>query len=392
MGTTLIVNPGSTSTKLALVLRDNKLVRFTFEDTGKGFDWCIEENQEKGLCESVTASQFQQPVSHTINYLLQQGKLKSVTDIDTVAVRIVSPGVAFTKHQVIDKAYIESLNKTERFAPLHIPPVLRVIENVKKLLPQAKLLAISDSAFHQTIPEYSRTYSVKNNDSEELGIKRYGYHGLSVSSIASRLETIFGYVPERTIVAHIGGGMSVTALHHGVSRLTSMGFAPASGLMMGERAGDLDASAMLALIEGKKLSGLKAHQYLNQAGGFRALLGVSDLRLVLKLYQEGDSKAILAINMWVEQFTKIVGSYFAVLGGLDAMVLTATAMTRNPELRKILLSQLGSLGVAIDEVKNESVINRDGLIELEGSRVKIAVVKTDEILEMLSAVNDFNKT
>jgi len=391
MGTTLLVNPGSTSTKLAVYVDSQESARFTFEDTGSGFDWCIESNNLKGLCQPLSATEYHDPIGYTLKYLLSTGLVKNAEEITAVAVRLVAPGDLFMRHQLIDDQFLVSLKQAERFAPLHIPPVLKISSRVTELLPTAKQLAISDSAFHATVPEYGRVYSVPKADADYFNIKRFGYHGLSVASVASRLESVFGYMPRRTIVAHIGGGMSITGLLDGKSRVTSMGLTPASGLMMGERAGDLDGASLLSLLEGKKFTGIKAHQYINQAGGFRALVGVSDLRLVMKLYHEGNKDAVFALQVWTEQVTKIIGGYITVLGGVDAIVLTATAMVRNAELRQLVTNSLSCFGVELDDNKNAELINREGVIHLDGSKVPIAVLKTDELLEMFSALKKMNQ-
>ena len=390
MATALIINPGSTSKKFALYRDTEQVVTFRYEETGGGFDVCEETASERGKCVPVSATEYRDAFSHTLIHLAEKGHIKDQSEISAVGVRVVAPGLRFAEHTVVDDDYLATLESRQRFAPLHIPPVIRLLQEARELLPNQKVIAVSDSAFHRTMPEAARSYSAPPDDREQLELERYGYHGLSVASIARRLEATFGTVPARTIVAHVGGGVSVTALRDGVSVETSMSFTPASGLMMSSRAGDLDAGAFLSLMDDKKLSGEKAHEYLHRSGGFVGVTGLKDMRLVLKQYEEGNEEAVLAVSMYQHQLTKLFGAYFAVLGGLDALVLTATAVVRNAELRALILDPLDSLGVKFDPDKNSVLIGQEGLIDSSDSQVKIAVLKTDELGEIARVVEATN--
>lgn len=389
MAITLIINPGSTSKKYALYKDGHEVVSLQFEETGVGFDLCEIVNGSRGKCEPILAEEYNNALKITLDRLVSGGYIVRTCEITAVGVRVVAPGEKFAKHAVVDEDYIKELSVQEHFAPLHIPPVRSAFKEVKTLLPNAKLVAASDSAFHSTHPEYVNRYSLPKADADALGIKRYGYHGLSIASIASRLHNTFDTLPERCLVCHIGGGVSVTSLKHGVSFDSSMGFGPMSGLMMSGRAGDLDASALLALINGTGKNGVELHQYLNDQSGFVGIAGVSDMRQVLNLLNEKNKDAELAFRMFQYQFNKLVGGLIVGLGGVDAIVLTATASVRNPELRAELLSGLAPLGIEFDNNKNDSLINAEGRIETEGSTAMIAVMKTDELGEIDRIVSEF---
>lgn len=389
MATTLIVNPGSTSKKYALYEDGQELISIRLEKTGSGFDVCEIINHENSKCQPVAVDQYKNALKYSLSRLLDGGYIKSEQEIEAVGVRVVAPGNAFAKHSLVDKQYIQLLEAEEVSAPLHIPPILEALLEVREILPQAKLVAASDSAFHVTHPEFVNRYSLPKSDADSLDIKRYGYHGLSVASIASRLQSVFGTVPARTLVCHIGGGISVTALKDGVSFDSSMGFSPMSGLMMSGRAGDIDGSAVLALLEKSDKSGVELHKYLNEQSGFAGILGASDMRQVLNLKNDKNPDAELAFSMFRYQFTKLVGGLMAGLGGVDALVLTATAAVRNPELRRELLTGLTSLGIEFDNDKNSTLINKEGRIENQYSIASIAVMKTDELGEIDKVVRQF---
>lgn len=389
MATTLIINPGSTSKKYALYQDDQEVVSIQFEETSVGFNLCVLSKGNRGKCESVLVEEYANALQVTLNRLTTGGYISAFNEIEAVGVRVVAPGDRFAKHEIVDDDYIEALSKQEDFAPLHIPPVMEALKEVQELLPKVKLVAASDSAFHSSHPEYIKRYSLPKMDADTLGIKRYGYHGLSVASVTARLQSTFGTVPKRCLICHIGGGISVTALKDGVSFDSSMGYGPMSGLMMSGRAGDIDGSALLALMEGTGKTGVEIHQYLNDGSGFVGIAGVSDMREVLNLQNGKHDDAILAFQMFKYQFTKVVGGLMAGLGGIDALVFTATASVRNPWLRAALLSPLVPLGIKFDEAKNDSLINTEGRIEMQDSTSLIAVMKTDEFGEINRIVSQF---
>lgn len=389
MASTLILNPGSTSKKFALYRGDLVQLAMTFEETGKGFQLSIEESGQQTESRGVSASDHKHALEFFLDYLVENKIIKYAGEISAVGVRVVAPGRLFTDHREVDDAYLGTLQSRKKFAPLHIPPVVEEIESVRKVLPKSKVIAVSDSAFHQQKPDYAKGYSLPGDDAKMLEIERYGYHGISVSSVARRVPSLLGETPKRMIIAHVGGGVSLSALMDGKSIDNSMGFVPASGLMMSGRAGDLDAGALLGVIDSKSLKGEAAHLYLNNEGGFAGVAGVKDMRIVLKRVMEGDQDAKLALEMYQYQFKKILGSFYAALGGLDALVLTATAAFRNPELRSHLLQGTECLGISIDQGKNEDLVGQEGVFSAPDSSVTVAVMKTDEFGEMNRTVQQF---
>lgn len=391
MAVTLVINSGSSSQKIALYRDGAYLLACRFEEGDSGFTLCFEDGLETSKCLPIEADVYSKTLPEALRIFCDRGLIRDSSEVDFVGVRIVAPGEIFANHAIIDDEYISQLSKRAQFAPLHIPEVIKVLEIVKKTLPKSQLIGVSDSAFHSTIKAPAYSYSFPEGDVKEFGLRRYGYHGMSVASVVRKMKAGFGEIPDRAIVLHIGSGVSVTALKDGHSIETSMGFSPASGVMMGSRAGDVDAGALLGLMSVKNFTDAEAHDYLNTAGGFHGVAGFKDFRFVLKRFSEGDAKAQLAMEMFVHQITKLVGSYYAVLGGLDAVILTATAAERNPELRNLLLSHLSSMGIVMDSQKNEDLINREGNIEADNSEVKIRVMRTDEMGEMAKVVEEFTE-
>jgi len=382
MAVTLIVNPGSTSRKYSLFKDGDCVAGVMFEETGSGFKKQVVRNAIVVKESDVSASDFSHSLALAVVYFVTEGDIPDKDTIDSVAIRVVSPGSHFTQHRSIDKEYIHKLRDLEEVAPLHIPGLLAEIHAAQKELPGARLLGVSDSAFHVTIPEHVSTISIPRADAKRFDIKRFGYHGLSCASIARQLESQFGPEAKRVIVCHVGGGVSVTAIKDGKSVNTSMGYSPASGLIMGSRGGDVTGGVVAALTIQKRLRGKKLYQYLYTEAGFNGVAGVKDLRLVLDRANNEDPDAKLGLQMFAHQVRAWVASHAVQMGGVDVIVLTATAAERNPQVRAVLMDDLSLLGVKIDMQKNEALIGTEGVISTDDSKVIVSVLKTDEMGEI----------
>lgn len=376
MAITLVVNPGSTSRKYAFYRDTTCLAQVSVELTDSLSQFCVTEVKGVATCETWAADSLDTALAHTLTWAMRQGLLADRADIVTVAVRVVAPGARFQKHQPLDATYLEALRDAAYLVPVHIPIVLRELAAISDLLPGARCLAVSDSAFHATMWPQVRTQSLPG-----ATFTNYGYHGLSCASIARRLAATFGTVPKRTVVLHIGGGVSIAALHDGEAVATSMGFTPASGVMMGTRGGDIGADAMLAYMRQHALAPVEALAHLYEASGFKALTGVSDLRLVMERAACGDEAAHLALTSFVQQVATEVAARCLLLGGVDAVVLTGTASVRNPALRAKLLAPLHLLGIVVSAEKNDGLVGKEGRLETADS-VPIMVMVTDEMGEM----------
>lgn len=382
MAFTLVVNPGSSSKKYALFADGVARLTMRFERTPLGFEQCTEIGTTRQKCEGVSADTFSEALSHCLAVAQSSGLVADLSQIEAVIVRVVVPGTAFQRHGVIDEMYLHRLKDQEGAAPLHIPHTLREIAAVRQALPEAQLLAASDSAFHATLPLSARTYSIEPSLAAEFDVFRFGYHGLSVASVVRRHHAVVGYEPTRAIVCHVGSGVSVTAVAAGKSVATTMGYAPGTGLPMASRAGDLDSSALLALMRARSWRPLDAETYLSTHGGLRALSGTPDLRLVIEAAARCEHAAMHALDHYVAHLAAAVATAAVSLGGIDSLIFTATAGERSSFLRARVAEKLAFLGVTLDEAKNAQAHSKDALISAHGSQVKMAIIRTDEMGEM----------
>jgi len=389
MAITLIINPGSSSKKYTFFEDGREILSVRYEWDGMAYEVCTIIRCEQNRCELVDADKYNNALSRVIELALVYKVISATSDIAEVGVRVVAPGTYFQSHQLASSDYIARLREAERQAPLHIPATIDEIERVRTELPQAKLVAVSDSAFHSTIPAVHRTYSILQQDTARYDIRRFGYHGLSVGSVVRQMPRVLGD-QQKVIICHIGSGVSLTAVSDGKSIDTTMGYGPGSGMIMNTRAGDIEPGALLELMRAKSLSISEAYHYLFTQCGLSGLAGESDMRRLLDLIAQSDKAAEFALSLYTSRFSKLLASLAATLGGVDAVVLTATAAERSPELRSYLLQNLDWLGIKIDVVKNQHLISGNGLISQDKSPITVAVIHNREADEMVRITNECN--
>jgi acetate kinase len=382
MVTTLAINPGSSSKKYALFQNSVEVFSARFERTSEGFGKYVTVHGMHNRCESVPDTAYSQGLAECLKIARTAKIISDAHEIEQVGVRIVAPHSFFTTHRSIDTRFMNILESLKGTAPLHVPYLLEEIRAAEELLPHARLMGISDSAYHTTMPAHASLYSVPEEDRETYNLYRYGYHGLSVSSVVQRVEALHGSFPQRLIVIHVGSGVSVTAVKDGRSIDTTMGFSPASGLIMGSRGGDIDAGALLHLERAKGLSQGGIETYLNTMTGLRGLIGTADLRVVIDRAERGEYKAQRALHAFLYGIHKAMHAFHGVLGGVDAVVLTATAIERNATVRTMVMDAFTYLGATIDEGENEKLYERAGKISADGSSVSVYVIPTKEMAEI----------
>lgn len=390
----LVINTGSTSKKYALYSDVVQVFSARLEEKADGFEMTVSTEKEEASQSVISEKTFQTSLEKVLDIAQTEGVITGVDNIEDVGMRIVAPGTYFTEHRRIDADFLHRFEEMQSYAPLHITPTLSEITKVQRLLPHVDLFGVSDSAFHTSIPEKARRYSIKNADTERYDIWRFGYHGLSVSSVVRKLERMGDAKSRhRIVVCHFGGGVSVTAIEGGESLDTSMGFSPVGGLHMSTRTGDIDSGAVIYLAQQKGFSYEDMREYLNKEGGFRGVTdGVSDVRALLDLYQKNDEKAVLAIEMFTYRMKKYIGGYIASLGGIDTLVLTATVNERSAIARSLICRGLEHLGIEFDEEKNNTLtFGKDAFIHQKGSSAHIAVIHTDEMGEIARIVTEINK-
>jgi acetate kinase len=391
MDTTLVINPGSSSRKYALYNDGQAVLEIKFEDTNTGYEMCSQMSGTQQVCESIKqvdfAESFERVVEAVDSYLLR-GNIGD--KLDNVVIRIVAPGSEFQRHQIIDSKYVSKLKKRESSAPLHIPVILREVDKARKHFKQAKIIAASDSAFHSEMPPQAREYSISKEEVNQFDIHRFGYHGLSVASVVRHIHARIGQDPERMIVCHVGNGTSVTAVKSGKSVETTMGFGPSTGLPMGSRAGDIDNAALLELMKVKHWRPSDAELYINTKGGLAGMAEDSDIRRLLDRRSQNDTTAAWALDVFAYNIQKAVAAQTVALGGLDVLVLTATASIRSAELRSLILRGLTHLGVQLSKDRNDLLVGKEGVISVHNSAVKVVVMKTDEMGEMAQVAEQIN--
>lgn len=308
----------------------------------------------------------------------EYGAISSLDEIGAAGHRIVHGGV-FTKSQVVTDQMIEEWKQYMDLAPLHSYAHLKGYNAVKQLLPELKQVFVFDTAFHQTMPDYAYMYALPYQYYTEDHIRRYGAHGTSHRYVTQRSAEVFGQLPKRLITCHIGNGASISAVLDGKCIDTSMGLTPLEGLMMGTRTGDIDSSAILTIMKKEGLTPDEANDLLNKKSGLLGVTGISsDMREVEKASREGNERATLALKMYNYRIRKYIGTYAAALGGVDALVFTAGVGEHQWDVREGALEGLEFLGIELDKEKNKANNGEEEIISTPSSRVKVAVIPTDE--------------
>lgn len=312
----------------------------------------------------------------------RKGCLKTLEAIGAVGHRVVHGRDVFLEPLLLTTEHLTELKAFIDLAPLHLPSNLACIQACLQRLPHIPQAAVFDTAFFRDLPREARLYPVPFEWSEQYGIRRYGFHGISydyVTQEASRLlaKPLSGL---KLIATHLGNGASMMAFDKGRPLETSMGFTPLEGLMMGSRSGTIDAAVIPYVMEKSGASLEEVMNTLNQQSGLTAVSGLGrDLRTILKAREQGNERADLALGMFIHSLRKYLGAYFFVLKGIDALIFTGGIGENAPEVRAALLEGLSFLGLETDDEKNSTMVHgQTGLINSSGSAVKILVIPTDE--------------
>jgi acetate kinase len=315
------------------------------------------------------------------------GVIKSTQEIEAVGHRVVHGGASFSDTVMIDEEVKEKIKQLFELAPLHNPANLEGIIVAEEVFPSAKQVAVFDTAFHQTMPEVAYRYAIPNYLLTENKIRAYGFHGTSHKYVS---EKAMGFLEKNSkiITVHLGNGCSITAVKDGKSIDHSMGFGPMNGLIMGTRSGDIDQSVIFYMVNtlGYQLS--EVNTVLQKQSGMLGLTGHSDLRDIQANAEKGDVNCQLALDMNVYRIKKYIGSYAAVLNGIDAIVFTAGIGENSAYIRKSVCEDMQFLGLELDEAKNTIRSPEIREINTANSKTKILVVPTNEELEIANQVYD----
>lgn len=310
------------------------------------------------------------------------GVIGSLSGIGAVGHRVVHGGERFTSSVMIDDEVIEAIRGCNDLAPLHNPANLIGIDACRKLMPGVPMVAVFDTAFHQTMPKKAYTYALPYEYYDKYKIRRYGFHGTSHSYVSRRAAELAGldYANSKIIVCHLGNGASVSAILNGKSVDTSMGLTPLEGLVMGTRSGDIDPAIIefIAKKEGKSLP--EVMEILNKKSGVYGLSGVSsDFRDLEAAADGGNERAKDATEVFVYRTAKYIGAYTAAMNGVDVIAFTAGLGENDKKIRAKVCAYLKYLGVEIDDVRND-VRGKEALISSDSSKIKVLAVPTNEEL------------
>ena len=314
----------------------------------------------------------------------KKGCIHSLEEIDAVGNRIVHGG-PFSKSTAITQEMFSEWKKYLDLAPVHSIAQAKCIEAIHQQLPLVPQVAIFDTAFHQTIPDYAYLSSLPYEYYEKYKIRKYGFHGTSFRYVLQRSAQILKFHPKekRVIICHIGNGISLSAIKNGVCIDTTMGMMPNDGPMMGTRTGDIDSSSLLFLMEKEHLSTEDALNITNKKSGLLGISGLTnDMREIIEYADRGNPRAQLAVKMYTYRIKKYIGAYTAVLGGIDYIIFTAGVGENQPPIRKYALEGLEFLGIKLDQTKNDKIYGEEAIISTSDSQVTIAVIPTDEELMM----------
>ena len=320
----------------------------------------------------------------------ENGVVKSMEEIGAVGHRVVHAGEKYAQSVLITEEVIKALEECVELAPLHNPPNLLGIAACQALMPDTPMVAVFDTAFHQTMPPESYIYAIPYEYYQKYGIRRYGFHGTSHKYVAERaakmLNTDLGDL--KLITCHLGNGASVSAIKYGKCIDTSMGFTPLEGLVMGTRCGDIDPAIVTYIREKENLPQGKANEILNKKSGVLGISGVSsDFRDIEKAVEEGNERAALALKVFAHKVRFYVGAYIAEMNGVDAIIFTAGVGENDAMMRDIICNNLGNLGIKLDPVRNK-VRGMETIISADDARVKLLLIPTNE--ELMIARDTYN--
>ncbi|MFI9601001.1 acetate kinase [Streptomyces sp. NPDC052043] len=305
-------------------------------------------------------------------------------ELAAIGHRVVHGGMFFTEPTVVDSAVLTEIERLIPVAPLHNPANLTGIRTAMALRPDLPQVAVFDTAFHTTMPESAARYAIDARTADRYRVRRYGFHGTSHAYVSRATAELLGRAPEdvNVIVLHLGNGASASAVRGGRCVDTSMGFTPLEGLVMGTRSGDLDPAVIFHLQRVGGMSMDEVDTLLNKKSGLFGLCGENDMREIRHRMEEGDDGARLAFEIYIHRLKKYVGAYYAVLGTVDALAFTAGVGENAAFVREAALDGLEGLGLAVDRERN--AVRGDGarLISPEGARIAVAVVPTDEEMEI----------
>lgn len=377
------INAGSSSLKFQLfeMPEEELLVKGLFERIGLEdqmvFSYSMKEEKVKATVEGKT---HEAAINFLLRFLLERKILTSLDELSAVGHRVAHGGEEFKASSLVDQNALIKIKDLGKLAPLHNPVNVVGIEALKKELPNCPQVAVFDTSFHQTMAPKNYIYPLPYRFYEENNVRRYGFHGTSHQFVATEAASYLGKPLEslKIISCHLGNGASICGIKEGKSVITSMGFTPLAGLMMGTRCGDIDPSIIPFLQNEKNLSASEMDQLMNGESGFKGVTGFSsDTRDIISEAEKGNEKAKLALDMFAGRVKQTIGAYTAELDGMDVLIFTAGIGENSSVIREMICENLTFFGVQIDQELNQQ---NNKKISSAASSVEVLVVETNEEL------------
>ena len=389
----LVLNCGSSSIKYQFfALDDNRLIaKGIVEKIGMKGSF-LKHEKESGQKVMFEGEILDHKIG--IEYILgvlssaKHGCITKLEEISAVGHRVVHGGEFFTESKLVNDEVIQALERYTELAPLHNPPNLKGIYGIQSLIPAIPQVAVFDTAFHTTMPNYAYMYAIPFALYKKYGIRRYGFHGTSHRYVYARACEILGVKAQdlKIITCHLGNGASVCAIKDGISVDTSMGFTPVEGLIMGSRSGDIDMGAVTYIMDKEKIGTKSASILFNKHSGLLGISGTSsDMREIREASNKGDERSMLAIKMFDYRIKKYIGAYAAAMGGIDLLIFTGGIGENSDQTRSGVCEGMEFLGIELDDQINTGLRSKETTISKKDSKVKVMVIPTNE--ELMIAID-----
>ncbi|MFD3482316.1 acetate kinase [Streptomyces sp. NPDC058665] len=383
----LVLNSGSSSVKYQLLdMRDGtRLAVGLVERIGESTSRLVHTPAGEGARERTERiADHEQALKAVAAELALDGTGIDSPDLAAIGHRVVHGGAEFSAPTVIDDAVLAEIERLVPVAPLHNPANITGIRTARALRPDLPQVAVFDTAFHTTMPEHAARYAIDVETADAHRIRRYGFHGTSHAYVSRRTAELLGRPPEELnlIVLHLGNGASASAVAGGRCVDTSMGLTPLEGLVMGTRSGDIDPAVVFHLERVAGMDTDEIDELLNKKSGLMGLCGDNDMREIRRRVDEGDERARLAFGIYIHRLKKYIGAYYAVLGRVDAVVFTAGVGENAAPVREAATAGLDGLGLVVDAELNSVRSGEPRLVSPAHARVAVAVVPTDEEMEI----------
>ncbi len=392
----LSVNAGSSTLKFRLyeMPEEKVLMKGTMERIGlEGSNYSIRIGEEK-IQKDLPLENHTTAVNVLLKELVSAGLIQSLDEIEAVGHRIVHGGNLYSSSVVMNDRVIQEIENISDLAPLHNPANLIGVKAFQKAIPSAIQVGCFDTAFHQTMKEVNYLYPVPYEWYIKYHVRKYGFHGLSHKFVSLKMAELLNKENPNLITCHIGNGASISAIKEGKCIDTSMGFTPNAGIMMGTRSGDIDYTMLSYVMKKTGYNLDKLDSMLNRESGLEAIAGMSDLRDLDRAYEANEEKVLLAFDMYTEKIVEYIAKYYVKLDGkVDAICFTAGGGENDTIIRGETLKKLTSLGIILDEEKNNQTIVRkgiEGVITSPESKIPVYVVATDE--ELMIARDTYSLT